>query len=97
MEQTLFKPMLRAFTRSSTSDALIEQHPGLIYEVELPRNNDSMGVDENLKGQAAWCYENIGPMGKFWDLKLQNIDQYMNTFIFLNEDDAMGFKLAWCE
>ena len=78
-------------TISPNSGALIEEPPGFIYEIEIPRNKSLLGE------QARWCNANIGVMSKHWDIKVHNMDLAKDTFIFIEEIDAMAFKLAWIE
>lgn len=76
--------------RVPSSDVSMKSPPLLVYEVEILKDTSGV-VSEELREMAKWCRENVGVMGKYWDVTVVG----MNAFIFLNAEDAMAFKLTW--
>ncbi len=81
---------------SPNSGALIEEPPGLIYEVEWPKSAEfanGCSPTKELTEMCRWCREYVGVMSKHWDVTTDGT----RRFIFLDEEDAMAFKLTWMD
>lgn len=70
----------------------------LTFEVPLLKAAGGVGK-EILRRQelGEWLRENIGMQKIMWDLKIIVDHDQINhdVFLFLNEDEAMAFKLMW--
>jgi len=63
-----------------------------VYEVPIPRRDDAA---LSFREPAKWLRENVGIQGIKWDMKIRVDDPKIYVILFIDEADAMAFKIAW--